>query len=129
MAFYLNKNTDDPEILINGGSLKIGEGLNISDDELVAIGGISKDELNTILQNYLSLDGGTLTDGVTITPEGITINNQFTSWNDILNVSKGDSTKYLTEHQKLKTLNGTSLVGEGNIEITIPEVDLSEIQT
>lgn len=129
MAFYINKNTDVPEILINGGSLKIGKGLNISDDELVSIGEISKDELNTILQNYLSLNGGTLTDGVTITPEGITINNQFTSWNDIINVSKGDSTKYLTEHQKLKTLNGTSLVGEGNVEITIPEVDLSEIQT
>ncbi len=129
MAFYINENTDIPEILINGGSLKVGKGLNISDDELVSIGEISKDELNTILQNYLSLNGGTLTDGVTITPEGITINNQFTSWNDIINVSKGDSTKYLTEHQKLKTLNGTSLVGEGNVEITIPEVDLSEIQT
>ena len=129
MAFYINENTDIPEILTNGGSLKVGKGLNISDDELVAIGEVSKDELNTILQNYLSLNGGTLTDGVTITPEGITINNQFTSWSDILNVSKGDSTKYLTEHQKLKTLNGASLVGEGNVEIVIPEVDFSEIQT
>lgn len=129
MAFYIDENTDIPEILTNGGSLKVGKGLNISDDELVAIGEVSKDELNTILQNYLSLNGGTLTDGVTITPEGITINNQFTSWSDILNVSKGDSTKYLTEHQKLKTLNGASLVGEGNVEIVIPEVDFSEIQT
>jgi len=44
MAFFINENTQTPRLLMNGGSLKVGKGLKIDDDELISLGDVTRAE-------------------------------------------------------------------------------------
>lgn len=75
MAFFISKQGNPQKLLTDGGSLQLGNGLEIKDGKLETTGdgggsssGISRQEVEQMLASYLPLTGGDLSGDLYIGP-------------------------------------------------------------